>query len=183
MRIRSYLVFICFFGLSACMGYDGPRMGQVMSQYCQDNSRFEDFYNCVNRNWYQPVAAAGESGNGLVIQAMAIGQNLLNGVKTGQISDAEAIYRWQATQMQMRRQEDATAARQSQALQHLATTVQNYGKGQTNQATGGYIGQSSATAYLKNQYTKGFSKICVYDRLGSVESITIGSTQLCPINR
>ena len=183
MRIRSYLVFICFFGLSACMGYEGPRMGQVMSQYCQDNSRFEDFYNCVNRNWYQPVAAAGESGNSLVIQAMAIGQNLLNGVKTGQISDAEAIYRWQLTNMQLRQQENSINARRSQALQHLATTIQNYETGQVNQSAGGYIGQSRATAFLKNQYTKGFSKICVYDRLGSIESITVGSTQLCPISR
>ena len=83
---------------------------------------------------------------------MAVGQNLLNGVKTGKISDAEAIYRWQATQMQMRRQEDSINARRSQALQHLATTIQNYETGQVNQSAGGYIGQSSATAFLKNQY-------------------------------
>ena len=179
---KTSLVFIFLFGLLSCTGYDGPRMGKVMTQYCQNNSKFEDFYNCVNRNWYEPVVASGANNN-LGIQAMAVGQNLLNGVKNGRISDADAIYRWQTVQIQLRGLEDATAMRQSQTLQNMATTLQNYGTGQANQSTGSYNGQSSATAYLQNEYTKGLSKICVYDRLGSVESITIGSTKLCPISR
>ena len=182
MKKRSSLFFILFFGLSACMGYSGPRLGKVMTQYCQDNSKFQEFYNCVNQNWYQPVVAAGKNTS-LGIQAMAVGRNLLNGVKAGQISDADAIYRWQMTQIQLRSVEDASAARQSQALQNMATTLQNYGTGQANQGVVGYDGQSSATAFLTNEYTKGFSKICVYDRLGSIESVTIGATELCQISR
>lgn len=39
----------------------------------------------------------------------------------------------------------------------------------------------SGTAFLKNEYTQGFNKVCVYDRLGSVDTLVVSATSLCPL--
>lgn len=39
----------------------------------------------------------------------------------------------------------------------------------------------AGTAFLKNQYTQGFNKVCVYDRVGSVDTLVISSTAICPL--
>ena len=44
---------------------------------------------------------------------------------------------------------------------------------------GGGIAQG--TAFYKSSYISGFNKICMYDRMGSAVSITIGNTELCPL--
>ena len=36
-------------------------------------------------------------------------------------------------------------------------------------------------AFLQSEYTKGFNKVCIYDRLGSVDTLVIGATQICPL--
>lgn len=41
---------------------------------------------------------------------------------------------------------------------------------------------ASALGFLKREYTSGFNRICVYDRLGSEFVVTIASTALCPLN-
>ena len=50
---------------------------------------------------------------------------------------------------------------------------------------GNSAGNSSSrgTAFLESEYTQGFNKICIYNRLGSVESLTISSTALCPLSK
>ena len=166
--------------LSGCMGYSGPPMGKVMTQYCQNNTRFQDFYNCVNRFWYQPIQAQGYSGNSQVIYAMSVGANLLNGVRAGQITDADAIYRWQSTQLSLHQQEQASNARRAQALQNLGQSLQNYGN---NQPTNSYSPQTTGTAFLKNEYTQGLNKVCVYDRVGSVDTLVIGAAEICPLTK
>tara|TARA_B100000989_G_C19378058_1_gene400336 strand:+ start:111 stop:551 length:441 start_codon:yes stop_codon:yes gene_type:complete len=51
----------------------------------------------------------------------------------------------------------------------------------------GYSGSSNnnsrGTAFFESEYTQGFNKICIYNRLGSVESLTISSTALCPLTK
>ena len=39
----------------------------------------------------------------------------------------------------------------------------------------------SGTEFLKNEYTQGFNKVCVYDRLGSVDTLVVSATSLCPL--
>lgn len=174
---------VTLFFLSACGGYRGPGLGKVMTQLCQSNTKFEDFYNCVNANWYQPVHVAGFGGNSQVNYAMSVGNNLLNGVRAGQLTDADAIFKWQSTQLSLHQAEQAQQARQAAALQNLGNTLQNYGNATNSSNSGAYTGQSSATAFLTGERTQGFSKICIYNRLGSVESLTIGSTELCPLTK
>ena len=183
-KIFMPISIIAVFALSACLGgYSGPGMGKVMNQYCQSNTKFEAYYSCVNRHWYQPVSAAGRGSNARVVQAMSVGNNLLNGVRTGQITDADAIYRWQSTQMNLQQSEQTQNSREAAALQNFSRTLQNYNN-TTNKPSGrAYSGQSNTTAILQGERTQGFSKICIYDRLGSVESLTIGNTDLCPITK
>src|SRR5574337_503737 len=45
---------------------------------------------------------------------------------------------------------------------------------------GGGVG--GGAAFLKREYTSGFNKICVYDRLGSEVAVTIGAAQICPLS-
>jgi hypothetical protein len=44
------------------------------------------------------------------------------------------------------------------------------------------ISSTSATGYLKSQYTSGVSRICTYDRMGSPYVMTLGVTDICPIS-
>ena len=39
----------------------------------------------------------------------------------------------------------------------------------------------TGTAFLKNQYTQGLNKVCVYDRVGSVDTLVISSAAICPL--
>lgn len=39
------------------------------------------------------------------------------------------------------------------------------------------------TAFLKGEFTQGFNKACIYDRLGSAVHVTIPATQLCPLTQ
>ena len=54
-------------------------------------------------------------------------------------------------------------------------------------AAAGYGGGSTpaanrnGTAFFKSSYTQGFNKVCVYDRLGSVDTLVIGATGICPL--
>ena len=180
MRNPIYL-FIAIF-LSAC-GYDGPGLGKVMTQTCSSISKFEQYYNCIQRQWFGVVQAQGYGNEGSVQYVMGVGQNLLQGVRSGQLSDADAIYRWQEVQLKMNAQEQAQNARRAQAFQNFGQALQNYGTVAQPSSGGSYTGQSTGTAFFKREYTQGFSKICIYDRLGSVESLTIANTQLCPMTK
>ena len=40
---------------------------------------------------------------------------------------------------------------------------------------------TAGTAFLSHEIRTGFTKQCVYDYLGSVYTITIKSTKLCPL--
>ena len=155
-----------------------------MTQSCQSNTKFEDFYKFVNANWYQPVRVAGFGGNSQVNYAMSVGNNLLNGVRAGQLTDADAIFKWQSTQLSLHQVKQSQQARQAAALQNLGNNaLQNDGNATNSYNSGAYTGQSSATASLTGKRAQGFSKICNYDRLGSVESLTIGSTELSPLTK
>ena len=48
---------------------------------------------------------------------------------------------------------------------------------------GGYTPSAnrSGTAHFSHSYTQGFNKVCVYDRLGSVDTLVIGATGICPL--
>ena len=37
------------------------------------------------------------------------------------------------------------------------------------------------TGFYQYDYTKGFNKVCVYDRLGSVDTLVIRNTGICPM--
>jgi hypothetical protein len=43
--------------------------------------------------------------------------------------------------------------------------------------------QRPATAFLKGEFTQGFNKVCMYDRMGSPVHVTIPATQLCPLTQ
>ena len=43
-------------------------------------------------------------------------------------------------------------------------------------------GSAVGMAFLKGQYVSGVNRICMYDRLGSAVSITVSSTQICPLS-
>ena len=47
----------------------------------------------------------------------------------------------------------------------------------------GQMGSPSTmgTGYLESEYTQGFNKVCVYDRMGSVDTKVISSMSLCPL--
>lgn len=36
--------------------------------------------------------------------------------------------------------------------------------------------------FYKGDAVSGFNRICYYDRVGSVEAVTVPATQLCPLN-
>ena len=114
---------------------------------------------------------------------MSVGKNLLNGVRAGQLTDADAIFKWQSTQLSLHQAEQAQQARRAAALQNFGNALQNYGNATNNSSGTTYTGQSSAAAFLTGEKTQGFSKICIYNRMGSVESLTIGSTELCPLTK
>lgn len=95
-----------------------------MNQYCHMNQKFEAFYNCINNNWYQPVVAAGQAGHAGVIHAMSVGNNLRNGVRAGQLTDADAIYRWRSTQMGLRQLEVQDNSRKAEAWQNFGRELQ-----------------------------------------------------------
>ena len=40
--------------------------------------------------------------------------------------------------------------------------------------------QTGGTAFLKREYTSGFNRICIYDRLGSEEAYNFKATDICP---
>lgn len=40
-----------------------------------------------------------------------------------------------------------------------------------------------STAFLKKQYVSGVNRICIYERLGSEDIITIEATSICPLTR
>lgn len=40
---------------------------------------------------------------------------------------------------------------------------------------------TTGTAFLESEYTQGFNKVCVYDRLGSVDTKVISATSICPL--
>ena len=76
----------------------------------------------------------------------------------------------------MKRQQNA---RNSQALIDLGNSLMNSG----TTSTPTYGGKASGTAFLRDSYTQGFNKVCIYDRMGSVYTTTIGSTELCPLTQ
>ena len=78
----------------------------------------------------------------------------------------------------MKRQQNA---RNSQALIDLGNSLLNTPTYGTTTPT--YGGKAFGTAFLKDSYTQGFNKVCIYDKLGSVYTITIGSTELCPLTQ
>ena len=39
----------------------------------------------------------------------------------------------------------------------------------------------SGTAFLESEYTQGFNKVCVYDRVGSVDTLVVSATSICPL--
>jgi hypothetical protein len=41
----------------------------------------------------------------------------------------------------------------------------------------------TGTAFLKNEYTQGNDKVCVYERMGSVHTSVISSTLFCPFTK
>ena len=47
----------------------------------------------------------------------------------------------------------------------------------------GQMGSPSTmgTGYLESEYTQGFNKVCVYNRMGSVDTKVISSVSLCPL--
>ena len=94
------------------------------------------------------------------------------------------------TEQRLRRQQIQEAERQRNSEQGLLMMQQGLLMMQGNSSnylgssTPSYTGQSSSTtAFLKEEYTQGFSKICLYDRLGSVESLTLGAAELCPLTK
>ena len=43
--------------------------------------------------------------------------------------------------------------------------------------------QRMGTGMLKSQYTQGFNKVCIYDNVGSVDTLVISATSLCPLTK
>ena len=155
-------------------GYSGPGMGVVMSQ-CSYTTKFPQFYSCVVSNWYNPVVASGNSNN-MVEFAMSAGRNLYQGVQSGQIADAQAIYQWQVIRNQMRDQELGQMASDAAALQSLQRILN-----QQQQTTTPSTQRHIQRGYLKGEQRSGVNKICYYDDMGSTVATTVGATDICPL--
>ena len=68
--------------------------------------------------------------------------------------------------------------------QQFWKAVENAGNalnGQGPSTAGGGGASTMGTGFLKNSYTQGFNKVCVYDRMGSVDTRVVSSTSLCPL--
>jgi len=134
MRYVSVIIYLLpIMLLSGC--YSGPGMGTVMSQTCNNSASFESFYYCVKRNWHDGVVSAGYGNNQDVQYAMDSGMHLLEGVRAGFISDAEAKYKWNAIRLDLRKAEQERNARTAAAI---GAAFQNYSAA---------ISQSQSTSY------------------------------------
>lgn len=67
------------------------------------------------------------------------------------------------------------------ALAAAAAMIQGAGR-PTYMPQQPYGGRAIGVGFLKREYTSGFNKICIYDRLGSEVAVTIGAVELCPLN-
>lgn len=81
--------------------------------------------------------------------------------------------------LQFAAQLSGLAAQQAQAnaaAYGAAAALLKAGQQPASQPAGG-----AAVAFLKREYTSGFNKICIYDRMGSEYALTIPSTSLCAL--
>ena len=72
--------------------------------------------------------------------------------------------------------------------QTFGGVMMNYGLGMAQGNTGNNtyyspnsLNTKSGIAVKTNEYTKGLTKICVYNRMGNIESLTISATSICPL--
>lgn len=65
----------------------------------------------------------------------------------------------------------------SRASASMNSALSNY----NNSISGTGAPTKSGVAFLESEYTQGFNKVCVYDRLGSVDTKVISATSICPL--
>jgi hypothetical protein len=78
-----------------------------------------------------------------------------------------------------RQQDKARRQAASQALINLGAQIAT----QPQPRAPNYGGNATGTAFYQREYTQGLNKVCVYDRMGSVYTITVGATDLCPLTQ
>ena len=74
-------------------------------------------------------------------------------------------------------------ARRAEYQQRVAAyqAISNAGRAMQGYSNSNQSSNRNGTAFFKSSYTQGFNKVCVYDRLGSVDTLVIGATGICPL--
>ena len=60
-------------------------------------------------------------------------------------------------------------------------TLSAVGAGLSN-IDSGSTPSTMGSGFLKDSYTQGMNKVCIYDRLGSVDTKVVSSTSICPLS-
>jgi len=102
--------------LWGCADFTGPTLTKVISTTCGNEIKFNNFRNCINRNWHDQVVAQGYGADPLAQQFNSRMRLLSEAVAQRQISDIDAISNAMNLAYQLKTVEAAQIDSQNEAL-------------------------------------------------------------------